>query len=148
MMNRALQRTARTMMVALVAIVLALAAIGLPVAAFVWPFEKPSAYALGLLAGGGLSFVKLLLLRRGVEKNVDQGENAANFTRLSFFVRYLLTAAVLAGVVLLREHIGIIGTLMGIVALQLSAYVAAFAERRREDRRVARRGYAPPREDD
>ena len=134
-MEKALVRTTRTMGVALVAIVLLMAVIGLPVAAFLWPFEKPSAYALGLLVGGLLSVAKLLLLRKSVAKNVNEGENAANLTRLGFFIRYLLTAVVLAGVVLLRAYIGIIGTLLGIVALQLSAYVAAWAERRREDRR-------------
>lgn len=143
-MDIQLSKTARIMFIALAAIVVCLAAVGLCVIAFAWPFAKPGPYLLGLAAGGGLSAAKLYLLKRNLDKTIDmESEQAQNITRLHFVLRHILTAAVLAGVVLLRAHIDLIGTLLGIISLQLAAHVAGWVERREEKKRFALNGVPP-----
>ena len=129
------------MFLALAAIVGCLAVVGLGVILLAWPFAKPLPYLLGLLAGGGLSAAKLFLLKRNLGKTIDlESEQAQNLTRLHFVLRHLLTAAVLACVVLLRTYFDLIGTLLGILSLQLAAYVVGWIERREEKKRFALHG--------
>lgn len=137
--------TAKIMLLALAVILAVLAALGLVVTLAVYPFEKPLAYVLGLLVGGGLSAMKILLLERSIAKTVDmEQKNAQSMARLHFFLRYGLTVLVLVGVVLLRQYIGLFGTLLGLLALQLSAYAANAVELRREKKRFALYGPPPP----
>lgn len=137
-------KTAKTMWLTLAIIVAGFAVGGLCVIAFAWPFARPGPYLLGLLAGGGLSAAKLFLLKRSLGKTIDlESGQAQAVTRLHFIVRQFLTAGVLAGVVLLRAYFDLIGALLGIVSLQLAAYVAGWIERREEKRRFAIHG-APP----
>lgn len=134
-------KTAKTMYIALAAIVVCFAVAGLCIIVFVRPFAKPGPYLLGLLAGGGLSASKLFLIKRGLGKTIDmESEQAQNITRLYFVLRLLLTAAVLVGVVLLREYMNLVGTLLGILSLQLSAYVAGWVELGEEKKRFAIKG--------
>ena len=140
-MDHQLNQTARRMFLALAAIVGCLAVVGLGVILLAWPFAKPLPYLLGLLAGGGLSAAKLFLLKRNLGKTIDlESEQAQNLTRLHFVLRHLLTAAVLACVVLLRTYFVLIGTLLGILSLQLAAYVEGWIERREEKKRFALHG--------
>lgn len=144
-MENQFDKTGKLILAALAAVVVCLGLAGLGVIAFVWPFAKPLPYLLGLLAGGGLSWAKLLLLKRSLGRTIDlESGQAQNVTRLHFILRHLLTAVVLVGVVLLRDYVDLIGTLLGILSLQLAAYAAAFIERREEERRFAIHGTPPP----
>ena len=143
--------TVRIMLLALLVILLILAAIGLAVILLLYPFEKPLPFLLGLATGGALSGVKLLMLEKSLNRTLDmESGHATNMARLHFILRYAVTIAVLALVVILRAYVGIIGTALGIFAMQLTVYVYGFYERIQEEKRFATQGVpaAIPYEDD
>lgn len=76
----------------------------------------------GLTLGSVFSILKVLLLCRTLKKVTLIGEaNAVNYARLHYALRYFLTALLLA-LSILEPSISFLGTCIGLVSLQVSAY--------------------------
>ena len=120
-----LRETSRLMYIAAAALFAALLIVGELLILLVYRFEAPLAFALGLLVGSGLTVLKITLLTRSIGKivNVDN-PRAAGAAGLHFALRYGLTIAVLAGVLVFNEIFGVIGAVLGLLTLQASAYIA------------------------
>lgn len=128
---RNLTLTAKTMCRVLAALFAVLLGVGLVVILAIYPFEKPLAWGLGLLLGTGLSVLKVVLMDKSLAKSVDMdAEGAKNYANLQMMLRYALTIAVLVGAFFFRNVIGAFGVVAGILALQISAYISAFALRK------------------
>jgi hypothetical protein len=101
--------------------------IGLVIINFVYPFEGSLSFAAGIGIGCIHSVAKIILLEKSISKTLNlEKQNATNMERLHYMGRYFLTAAVFAVVILLRQYFGIIGAVVGVLSLQLSAYAASF----------------------
>jgi len=86
--------------------------------------DTPLKYTLGLLLGAGMSAGKALLLERVLDKSLDMEKKAAeNYTRLMFLGRYFLTAILL---VIAAVFLSLWGAVIGLVTLQISAYLVRF----------------------
>ena len=128
---RELSVTAQMMCKALAALYPVLLILGLVVYFFLYPFEKPLPFAVGLLAGSLLSASKVVLLEKSLTKSLDmEGKVAKDYTNLQMAARYFLTIAVLVLAVFFRNVIGLLGTVAGIIALQPAAYIAAWRIRK------------------
>lgn len=126
-----LSLTARTMCRVLAAMYLVLLAIGLGVILLVYPFEKPFAYGVGLLLGTGLSALKVILLEKSLQRSIDmEGKMAGNYANLQMVGRYFLTIAVLALAVFFRTIVGVFGVVIGIISLQIAAYITSWRLRK------------------
>lgn len=127
-----LSNTAAIMCAVIAGLFLALLFLGLGVILLLYPFEQPLPYFLGLLAGCLLSAVKVVLLERSLGHAVDLPEEkqAKNYGHLHAILRYFLTAAVLLVVILFPKVFGLFGMILGILSLQISAYITGFIVRR------------------
>ena len=120
-----LSDTARIMLKAIVVLFAGLLLLGLGISIFVYPFEPPAAFAAGLFVGCTLSAAKVILLERALSNSFDlEGTSAKNYATLQSILRYVLTIAVLLMIVLFRGVFGLWGTILGVLTLQLSAYIA------------------------
>ena len=103
-------------------------AIGLAIGVFLVP--DPVFYAIGVGLGTAMSILKTFLLERAINKLTQAGPDdvkaAQNAMRLGYMSRYLMTAGVLVGAVLLLDLWGLIGTFVGTVAMTLAAVAARF----------------------
>ena len=128
---RELSLTAQVMCKALAGLYPVLLAIGVMVHFFLYPFEKPVAFAVGLLAGTILSASKVVLLEKSLSKSLDmEGKVAKNYANFQMVARYFLTIVVLLLAAFFRDIIGLFGTVAGILALQPAAYTAAWRIRK------------------
>jgi len=128
---RELSITAQIICKALAVLYLVLLAIGLVVNFFLYPFEKPLPFAVGLLAGTVLSVLKVVLLEKSLVKSMDMdGKIATNYSNVQMVARYFLTIIVLFLAAFFRNVIGLFGTVAGILALQPAAYIAAWRIRK------------------
>lgn len=119
-----LRETAKIMSLAVAGLFALLLIVGELIILFVYQFELPYKYALGLTLGSGLSLLKVVLLTRSIDKGAgSEDPNAAGKTSLHFVFRYGLTIVVLACVVIFKDYFGLFGAIGGILTLQLSAYV-------------------------
>ena len=119
--------------------------IGLAVIFWIYSFEPPLAYFLGLMFGTGISALKLRLMAKSIEKTLDmEQKDAQNYARLQYVFRYFLTLIAIIPAILLRDYIGLIGLILGMLSLQFAAYIAGIIERRAEKRRFAEHGVPPP----
>lgn len=110
-----------------------LLAAGTLVSALVFPFERPAAYALGLLLGCLLSAIKVVLLEKSLGSAVEREQGAARgYAGLMYMLRYLLTAAVLVLAFLYRDILGPVGAIIGVLSLQISAYIAGWIMKKRD----------------
>ncbi|WRS26583.1 ATP synthase subunit I [Oscillospiraceae bacterium MB08-C2-2] len=101
--------------------------VGLAVTSLVYPFEKPLPFAMGLLAGTLLSMAKVILLEKSLGRSMDmKKKQAQNYAGLQAAMRYLLTILVVVVVVFLPAVFGVFGTIIGILSLQLSAYISEY----------------------
>ena len=83
-------------------------------------------FALGVLLTSALNALKILLLERTVEKAVVMEEQgAANYVRLQYFLRFMLTGLVLIAAALL-PFISLWGAVAGTFTLQIAAYAVKF----------------------
>jgi predicted PurR-regulated permease PerM len=103
-------------------------AIGLVAGVFLVPY--PVYYAIGVGLGCAMSVLKTFLLERSINKITQAGPEdkkaAQNAMRLGYMSRYLMTAAVLLAAVFLLDLWGLVGTLVGTVAMTLAAVVLRF----------------------
>lgn len=120
-----LSKTANIMLFTVAGVCLVLLVVGLIVTLFIYPFEKPLAFALGLAAGGVMSLLKVVLLDRSIDHSVDmESKQAQNYARLQAIARYGLTLVFVAAIVVFPKVIGLFGAIMGMLSLQLGAYIA------------------------
>lgn len=139
-MNKLLERlrlseTARIMCTAVAGLFAGLLALGLLIIFLIYPFERPFPYAMGLLLGCGLSAVKVVLMERSLEKTVEMdGKTAKTTGSLHSLARYLLTIAVLLAVVFCKGFFGLVGTIAGVLTLQIAAYITGHVLKVRERR--------------
>ena len=89
--------------------------------------EQAFPFAIGILFGGAGSAIKIILLEKSINMTLDAGEKskAAPVGSLLFMARFFLTCAILV-VAFIVPHVGIFGTVLGILSMQLSAYSANF----------------------
>lgn len=98
--------------------------LGMVVCLWVYPFEQPLPYALGLTVGCLLSFAKIVMLERALNRSSDMDEKSArNYVSLQAMLRYGLTIVVLAGVVFAKGFFGLFGVIFGVLSLQGAAYI-------------------------
>ena len=93
---------------------------------------QPIFYAAGVVLGCFMSLFKLILLEKAVNKSINSQNKAraAAAMRSGYVIRYFLTAAVLAGTAFIMGVSGILGALVGAVALTLSAsFVKIFTKK-------------------
>ena len=127
-------KTARTMCLVLCCLFAALLAAGLLVCNFIYPFERPLPYTIGLVAGTLLSMLKVVLMEKSIGRSFDmEGGSAKNYAALQAILRYLLTIVVLLGVVFFPGVFGLFGVIIGILSLQAAAYVTGYLMRGKEE---------------
>jgi len=127
-----LSRTARIMILALFGLFFALAALGLIIILFVFPFDKPGAYALGLAVGVAVSAIKVVLMEQSLNKIADMGEtgagaNARAYGAAQVLVRNALTVGILIPAFLFKNIISPWGVIIGVLSIQLSALITGYA---------------------
>jgi len=120
-----LTETARLMYKIECAIFVALWIVGSAVSVFVYPFERPAQFAFGLLIGCAASIAKVVLLDKSLSGAVHLGGKAKNYAALHAVLRNFGTIAILIPVFFLREHIGVVGAVAGLLSLQVAAFVAS-----------------------
>lgn len=119
-----LSLTARTMCKVLGALFAVFLVIGLGVIWLIYPFEPPFAYLMGLVLGFLLSASKVVLLERMLERSVGLEEKQAkNYGSLQSILRYFLTVVILLLVVFFPKVFGLWGAVVGLLSLQLSAFL-------------------------
>jgi len=103
--------------------ILAFSALGLIIGLFFVPDQ--AFYAIGVGLGAAMSILKIIILERSVAKlteaDYEDVKTVKNLMRLGYTTRYLLTAVVFVGAVLLMGTWGLVGTFVGTVAMTLSA---------------------------
>ena len=106
--------------------------VGIAAASFIYPFEPPATYAAGLLIGILLSIFKVALMEKMLNHAADIGErkSARNYGALQVTFRNILTLGVLLMVFFFRQTFGLFGTIIGILSLQLAAYITGFILRK------------------
>jgi len=129
-----ISKTASVMIRVLAGLFAALLVVGLLVIHFIHPFERPLPYCVGLLLGHAISAVKVILLDKSINHALDmEGKQAKNYAGLQSILRYFLTIAVLLGAAFLSDFIGLFGVILGILSLQISAYIANAVLKKRSD---------------
>jgi len=109
--------TAKNLIITMAAISLLCLGIGLMF------FENKYAYAKGILFGTIISILKLLLLERTLNKTVDMDKNnASNFARAHYMIRYFITIVVLA-VAAKVDSIDLIGVIIGLFVLRPAVFI-------------------------
>ncbi len=77
----------------------------------------------GIIYGGLFSVVKVFLLESSINKALTYGpKGAEGYMRVTFMTRYFLTGIVLF-ISATNNNIDLFGTVVGLVSLQMSAYV-------------------------
>ena len=93
---------------------------------FIYPFERPLPYTVGLMTGCSLSAAKIILLERTISRAVDLGKQAKNYASLNAIVRYFGTIAAVAPAFIFRDTFGVYGVVAGLLTLQLAAFITSF----------------------
>jgi hypothetical protein len=128
-----LSETAATMCAAIGGLFLLLLVVGLTVTLLIFPFERPIPYAMGLLVGCALSAVKVVILESALNKSADMaGGQARGYVGIMAITRYALTVIVMLLAAFFRDIFGLFGAIMGILTMQLSAYIASAILNKRE----------------
>lgn len=129
-----LSKTAIVMIASLAGLFVVLLLAGLLVIHFLYSFEEPLRYTLGLSLGIISSMIKVILLNKSIARTLDmEGKTVQLYATLQVFLRYAVTIIVVVLAILFPERIGVFGTIAGILSLQLSSYVTHFILKRRED---------------
>jgi hypothetical protein len=119
-----MKRTDRTLIACEILLCAVFLAVGLLAIRLIHPFESPLRYSLGLALGCASSVVKIILLRRSLEKTLDMdGAEARTRGRLHAAGRYLVTMAAVVLAILFRDLFGVIGLIVGILSMQLTAFI-------------------------
>ena len=127
-----LSYTAKTMCATLAGLCVFFLVVGLAVTTWVFPFEPALPYAIGLLAGTLHSMLKVVLLERTLNRAADIGEygQAKGYGTMQAMLRNLITLALFAMVFAFRDIFGLFGTILGVLALQMSGYVVGYILRK------------------
>lgn len=80
-------------------------------------------FAIGVLLTAALNIFKVFMVERTVNKTLDLVEetDGKNFVRIQYFLRYLLTGAVLV-IAALTPFIDLWGAVAGILTFQIAVY--------------------------
>ena len=123
--NSRLSHTAKVMCAVEGILFIVLLIAGYSVNYFVYPFERPLPYTIGLLTGCALSAAKIILLEKTISRAVDLGKQAKNYASLHAFLRYFGTIAAVAPAFIFRNTFGVIGVVAGLLTLQLAAFITS-----------------------
>lgn len=124
--------TCKRIVLSNIAVSLVLFGVGMFVIIFYESFFqiKLSNFILGMVFGTAFSVLKIMLLERTVNKAVDlPKENAVNYTRMHYTLRYFLTGAVVV-VAALSPWISLFGVVLAMVALRPAVYIASWLEKK------------------
>ena len=129
-----LSKTAKVMCSALFGLCAFFMAAGIAATNLLYRFEPPGAYAAGLLAGTLLSVVKVVLMEKMLERAADTADakSAKSYGSLSVTFRNLLTIAVFLLVFFFRDIFGLFGAIIGVLLIQLAAFVTGAILRKDE----------------
>jgi len=134
-----LSKTAKIMIVSTGVICSVFLAAGLAVTGFIGAaaeFEKPVPFAAGVALGCAVSVVKIILLEKSIKLTIDIGEKskAAPIGGLLYIARFAMTGAALVAAFIFPGIFGRLGTVLGIISMQLAAYTAnIFLRKQRPD---------------
>jgi hypothetical protein len=131
-MKYGLSRTAKIMCGALLALCVFFLMAGLSAISFLYPFEQPLAYSIGLVTGTLLSVAKVILMEKTLNRAADMGEfkSARNYGALQITLRNVLTLGFFLAVFFFREVFGLFGAIIGVLSLQAAAYITGFILRK------------------
>ena len=119
-----LSKTAKIMMAATVAVCFVLLILGVILITLLENDFKPLLYSVGIAVGCFHSVIKIILLEKTINKTLEMDkETASGIVKLHFFGRYFLTILILVVVAVFRDKSSLIGTIVGILSLQIAAYV-------------------------
>ena len=148
-----LSKTAKTMILACVAVYFILLVLGLVLLNLAVYFDIFSGtfikiegnlpYILGLTLGGIHSVIKVIMIEKAMIKitGMEEGTHAKNIGQLYYFGRFFITLAVLViGALPVIPFIGFLGTIVGVFSLRLAAYLTAAIEAKREKKRLEEEG--------
>ena len=137
-----LSKTARAMVMSVIAVCVALLAAGLLVINLIYKFEGSLPFTAGIMIGCIHSLIKIVLLEKSISRSLDIGEageedensgkRASNIAYLHYVGRLALTAAVFALAIFLPDIFGLFGTIIGVLSLQAAAIVANFVLQKQE----------------
>jgi len=133
-----LSKTARIMMAATAVICLILMALGLVALNLLdyfadFQIERNAPFMAGIALGGATSILKIIFLEKSLNKILDMGEESRETGKKSkafgvggllSFGRLAMTVAVLAVAFVFSDIFGPVGTVAGILSLQVSAYIS------------------------
>ena len=86
-------------------------------------------YILGLTLGTAFAITKLILMERAIDKSLDMlPKTAEKYIYAQYMLRYLLTGLLLFFVIRC-ENISLLGFLIGLFSLQISAYITGFRKK-------------------
>lgn len=131
-MIKNLSRTAKIMILSVIAVCFVLLVAGLTVINLgVIERENSLQYAVGLALGGTFSVIKVVMMEKSLNKIAEAGEEkqAKGMGQMYFVIRFILTAVVLVAAALL-SFVGIFGTIAGILSLKVAAYITPAVENR------------------
>ncbi|RVU54372.1 ATP synthase subunit I [Anaerosphaera multitolerans] len=127
-----LSRTAQLMIYSLIALIFIFLALAFIVNKF-YLFEPMDKFSLGLVTGTLLSIYKVVSMEKSINKIVSMEEKQANLkNQLYFLLRYFITFIYVAIVIIFRDYIGVFGAIIGMLSLQVSAYMANYLLTREE----------------
>jgi hypothetical protein len=88
--------------------------------------EKSLPFATGIIVGYIHSVIKLIMLEKSLNSvmNAPEKGKAANIGQLLYMARFLFTGAILVFAFVFPRICGPVGTILGILSLQISAYTA------------------------
>ena len=90
------------------------------------------AYFLGLSLGTIFAIIKLLLLERAINNSIEMDVAAAkNYAFSQYVFRYFISALALFFVVT-NKNISTIAFVIGLLSLQISAYISGFENKKKE----------------
>jgi len=126
-----LSKTSQIMIKSSSVICLILIIAGLPVINLIYYFrdyqiEKNLPFIAGILLGYVSTVIRIIMLEKSLKSTINAGnkKKAQNIWILLYTVRLLFTGAVLALAFLFPYIFGPVGTVAGILSMQVSAFIA------------------------
>lgn len=120
-----LSKTAKIMIKWILILFIGFLALGLGINIIFLKKDIYISYSLGLLAGILISIYKVVSIENSLTKSVDLEEKQASSKgTFGFILRYIVTIGVLILTFIYPNIFNPIGTILGILCLQFSAYLA------------------------
>lgn len=128
-----LTETAQYMLYGIGGLFLVFLVLGILLIQLVYPFESIPDFVLGLFTGCLVSGIRIVLMDKSINRAVDMEEKKAkNYNQLQFLVRYFIVIAYAVLLILFHQYLGVFGGVLGLLCMQLSAYVANFLLRQKK----------------